>query len=89
MIVELDSEKIKVGAVFVPFLKEGKKLVPLWFSWRNRRYKIKEQTHFWETWEGEEKIYHFSVLDYQNNLFEICYNLSTLVWTVEKIETEG
>jgi hypothetical protein len=62
------------------------KLRPLWFFWNKRKYQIKEVTYGWMTKEGKATIYHFSVKDENDNLFEITYNNESLVWKVLSVE---
>jgi hypothetical protein len=78
------EEKISVGAIFGS--ATGGKLKPLWFFWNKRKYQIKEVTYGWMTKEGKATVYHFSVKDENDNLFEITYNNESLVWKVLAVE---
>ena len=84
MITQID-ETIKVVAIF----GGGRKLRPAYFLWKNRKYKILQITYTWTSWEGKAKIYHFSVVDADDNLFEICYNTESMVWRLVNVQTEG
>ncbi len=87
MITEID-EPIKVGAVFGADYIGGKKIKPVWFTWKRRQYRIKEVTYTWTNKEGSPFVHYFSVTDGQN-LYEISYNTETMVWKLIAIETEG
>ena len=84
MATQID-EMIKVVAIF----GDGKKLKPIYFLWGNRKYKISQITYNWISQDGKAKVYHFSVIDTNDNLFEICYNTESMVWKLANIETEG
>ncbi len=79
MNAEID-EPIKVGAVFS--LGEIK---PVWFLRCGRQVRIRETTFAWKTREGNARILHFSVTDGEG-LYEICYNMESLVWRLTKAE---
>lgn len=76
------DENIRVGVAF-----DGGRIVPMWFRWKDRYYKVKAVTFNWSSIEGSGKLRHFSVTD-GINLYEICFNSRTLEWTLEKIATE-
>lgn len=75
--LELD-EKIGAGVIFGPKTK----IKPLWFWWRGRKYQVKKITYIWKTKKGKATLYHFAVIDENDNLFELCYNSESLVWRV-------
>lgn len=79
------DDMIKVVAVF----GDGKKLRPVYFFWGKRKYKISQITYNWISQEGKAKIHHFSVVDANDDLFEICYNTESMVWKLTHIETDG
>lgn len=76
------QETINVVAIFgLPY-----KLKPVRFKWSERIFEVKEVTYSWKTNEGCAEIYHFSVTD-GNSLYELCFNASSLLWKLEKVET--
>jgi len=83
MITQID-EIIRVVVVF----GGDKKLRPVYFLWKNRKYKILKITYTWISWEGKAKIYHFSALDTNDNLFELCYNSESMVWKLVNVQIE-
>lgn len=75
------GDRIRVMAAF------GKpyKIKPLKFSWSERVFDIKEVTYQWKSKEGQAEILHFCVSD-GCNVFEISFNLQTLIWRLEKVQ---
>lgn len=61
-------------------------LKPLKFKWIQRVIPVKEITCSWTDMEGRSKIYHFSVTD-GKMLYELSFNTTSLIWKLEKIET--
>ena len=84
MLTQID-ESIKVVAIF----GDGRKLKPIYFLWKSRKYKISQIAYTWISQEGESKIHHFSVIDTNDDLFEICYNNESMIWKLANVETEG
>jgi hypothetical protein len=77
--METLDETIKVGAVF-----KGGKIIPKWFIWEDREYRIKDINYFWMDRQGREKIQCFSVTDGANN-YEISFNTERTLWKLNKI----
>ena len=77
------NEKIKVGVIF----KENGGFKLLWFKRQEQFHQIKKITYCWTSYQGEAKIYHFSVLDQHDNLFELCYNTRQLYWILRQAES--
>ena len=75
------NENIDVGAAFYK-----NRIKPKWFIWKGKKYIVKETTYTWKDKEGEAVIVHFSVSD-GATLFELCFNQKTLVWMLEKVDT--
>lgn len=73
------KEPIKVVAVFDNGIK------PVKFKWKGRVYPVKEITYTWASKEGDARIIHFSVSD-GAVLYEIAYDSSALMWSIEGIE---
>lgn len=79
MTVSID-EQVRVAAVFA----HGR-VKPVWFDWKGRQIRLKETAYDWTTREGRAVVIHFSVSD-GANLYEICWNRETLVWTLTCIK---
>ncbi|MDD5492766.1 MAG: hypothetical protein PHV60_08840 [bacterium] len=77
--IETINERIRVGAVFT-----GDQINPVWFTWKNRKYKIEQVTYTWRDREGEAILHYFNVL-HSANLYELCLNNKTLVWHLLKV----
>jgi hypothetical protein len=60
---------------------------PLKFKWLERVIPIKEITYSWVDMRGKSKLYHFSVTD-GKTLYELSFNTTSLIWKLEKIETD-
>jgi hypothetical protein len=72
----LIDESIRVGAAF-----ENRRVLPVWFVWRNRRYKVERVCFTWHSNQGNSKIYHYSVTD-GINTYELRFNSNTLEWSL-------
>ncbi len=73
------DESIRVGAAF-----DNRRVMPMWFRWRNRHYRVKAVTYAWCSDQGIAKLHHYSVTD-GVNLYELRFNTSTLEWTLGKV----
>ena len=73
------NEQILVGAIF-----STGRVVPRFFIWNNRRYRVDEVTYFWRSKVGSVPILHFAVTSY-DSVYEISYNLGTSRWYIEKV----
>jgi hypothetical protein len=73
------DEEIRVGAVF-----NDRRVVPVWFMWHGRYYRVKTLTYTWHTDQGIAKIHHYSVSD-GDNLYELQFNTDTLEWSLGKV----
>lgn len=76
------NEQIRAGAAF-----DDRKLVPLWFRWRGRYYRVKEVNFTWSSSEGAARLRHYAVTDGVNS-YEICFNSQTLEWTLGRVYSE-
>jgi hypothetical protein len=75
------AETISVIASFgLPY-----KIRPVRFKWNERLFEVREITYSWQTKEGQNKTYHFSISDGQT-LYELSFDTASLLWKVEKIE---
>ncbi|MCE5195355.1 MAG: hypothetical protein LLF28_07925 [Nitrospiraceae bacterium] len=61
------------------------KIRPLRFEWGGRQIDITDITYMWETKEGKDKLYHFSVTDGET-LYELVFDSCSLVWKIEQVE---
>lgn len=73
------KETVTVVAVF------DKGMRPAKFKWNGRVYSVKEVTYEWKSTRGRAQVHHFSVTD-GASLYELSYNPSTFVWTLEGVE---
>lgn len=76
------GERISVVAYFTPSYK----LKPVRFIWGNRQFNIQEITYHWITKDGMSIRHHFSVTD-GKTLYEIVFDIHSLVWLLEKVDT--
>ncbi|HOK53339.1 MAG TPA: hypothetical protein PLU88_14725 [Armatimonadota bacterium] len=80
---EVDSvsvdETVRVGAAF-----DNSKVLPMWFRWRNRYYKIKAVNYTWSTNKGSARLHHYAVTD-GATIYELRFDTNTLEWTLSKI----
>ncbi len=76
------DEPIMVGATF-----SSGKIVPRFFVWKRRRYRIVKVTYSWRSKIGSAPIFHFAVTSC-GSVYEISYNLTTSNWRLEKIHVE-
>ena len=81
--IEIINEKIKVGAVF-----SGSQIIPKWFLWKDRKYKISNVQYCWSAQKGISKLKFYSVSD-SKNLYEICFDTGNMEWKLTKIYIEG
>jgi hypothetical protein len=76
------GENISVMASFgLPY-----KIRPVRFKWNKNLFEVKEITYTWQTKEGQNRIYHFSISD-GKTLYELSFDTSSLLWRLEKLET--
>jgi hypothetical protein len=75
------GETISVVASFgLPY-----KIKPLRFKWSGKLFEVKDITYSWQTKEGQNRIYHFSISD-GKTLYELSFDTSSLIWRLEKLE---
>jgi hypothetical protein len=77
-----EAHPIKVGAVF----GDKKKIRPVWFVWEGNTHRIKEITYTWSSREGHALLYHFSITDGADNLYELCYRTDSTTWHLLALE---
>ncbi len=81
--VEEIGESIDVVAAFT----DGK-ILPIIFSWRNRRYSNLKVASSWNTSIGDAKQVHISVTNDSPNLYELCLNTRNFNWSLIKVYHE-
>ena len=81
--IEEIGEKIDVVAAFT-----GGKVLPILFSWKNRRYQNLKAASSWDTYEGETKLHHITVINDSSNCYEICLNTRNFTWSIMKVYHE-
>ena len=75
------GENISVIASFgLPY-----RIRPVRFRWLGKLFEVRDITYSWQTREGQNRIYHFSVSDGQT-LYELSFDTSSLLWKMEKVE---
>ena len=77
------GESINVVAAFT-----GGMILPILFSWRNRRYSNLKVANSWNTTVGDAKQVHISVTDDSPNLYELCLNTRNFNWSLIKVYHE-
>ena len=77
------GEQVHVIAAF----GRSPRLKPLRFRWSDRRIDVKEVTYEWTTFEGKSRLLHFSVTD-GSTLYELSFDLHSVIWRLEGVETE-
>ena len=73
------DEPIRVAAAF-----DARRAFPMWFVWRNRRYKIERVCFTWSSNQGISRLHHYSVTD-GDNTYELLFDSNTLEWTLSKV----
>lgn len=73
------DESIRVGAAF-----DNSRVMPMWFRWHGRYYRVKTVTSTWHTDQGIARLHHYCVTD-GANLYELQFNTSTLEWMLGKV----
>lgn len=64
------------------------KVLPLFFQWRNRRYKIEKLNLVHKKRDGTDTIYYFNVTD-KTNYFKLSFSTKNLGWRIEELYYEG
>ena len=72
---------IRVGVIHGP----GRRMTPVWFDQKHRKYAIREITNVWRDRQGEAVRIHFHVTT-DGALYELVYDLADTTWTLEQIE---
>ncbi len=68
---------------------EGAKIKPLRFRWNGHVYRIKEITAHWQTRRGIYVQKRFTAVDFSENYFQLCYDLSKNGWQITRMLRES
>ncbi|MFH1822437.1 MAG: hypothetical protein ABH830_01935 [Patescibacteria group bacterium] len=72
--------------VIVQFKRQ--KVLPTFFEWRNKTYKIEKINMVHKERAGNDKIYYFSVSD-SANFFRLAFFTRDLSWWIEELWYDG
>jgi len=72
--------------VLVKFNRD--KVIPTFFKWRNKTYKIEKINLIHKERDGNDKIYYFSVSD-NANFFRLAFFTRDLTWRIQELFYEG
>jgi hypothetical protein len=72
--------------VLVKFYKA--QVVPSFFKWRKRTYRVEKVNLVHHENQGENKIYYFSVSD-NANFFRLAFSTRDLSWRMKELYNEG
>ena len=76
---EILNESIKVNCLF-----ERGKIIPRYFIWKNKLYKVKKLNFFWQHKQGRETISSFS-LETNSGTYQLSLSNINLSWKLDKI----
>jgi len=66
----------------------GQRVVPEFFKWRGKTYRIEKLNLVHKERDGNDKIYYFSVSD-EVNFFRLAFFTRDLSWRIEELFYEG
>lgn len=64
------------------------KVMPTFFKWRGKTYRIEKLNLVHKENDGNDKIYYFSVSD-RTNFFRLAFSTRDLSWKIEELFFEG
>jgi len=73
-------------SILVSFSQD--KVLPLFFKWRNKKYKIEKLNLVHKKRDGKDTIYYFNVSD-NANYFKLSFSTKDLAWKIEELYFEG
>lgn len=79
---EIINQPVEVIAAFTK-----NKIIPLFFKWKSRRYKVKKINLVHSVREGRNKLYFFSVSD-AVNYFKLCFDTEKGNWKLLELYYE-
>jgi len=77
------SRKLNVASVG-QLMQYKKQVVPLFFKWRGKTYKIEKINLVHKERAGNDRIYYFSVTD-KANFFRLAFFTRDLSWRIEEL----
>lgn len=77
------NESIEVLVKF-----SGEKVMPTFFKWRAKTYKIEKLNLVHREKDGNDKVYYFSVSD-DINFFRLAFFTRDMSWKIEELFYEG
>lgn len=77
------NEQVKVLVEF-----DGTRVMPRFFKWRGKTYKIEKLNMVHKERDGNDKIYYFSVSD-NANFFRLAFCTRDLCWRIQELFYEG
>ncbi len=63
-------------------------LKPIRFRWKGQIYKIARVTGRWKAPKGEAWLRHYSVVDTNDNVFQLVYDERHTGWMISKVWVE-
>ncbi len=66
------------------FFQYGK-ILPRYFQWKKKGYKIRGINYYWHERNGHQMINYFSVNTSSGDIYQISFNNKTYIWKIEKI----
>ncbi len=78
--IEEIGESIDVVAAFT-----AGKVLPILFSWKNRRYENLKVASSWSTKDGESKLHHMTVTNDSGNCYELCFSTQNFKWSLIRV----
>ena len=82
MLEKLD-EAIEVAVQF-----KQNKVLPAFFKWRSKTYRVEKVNMVHKERDGNDKIYYFSVSD-NANFFRLAFFTRDLSWKIQELYYEG
>lgn len=82
--LEIINEPIDILVSF----GQDNKVLPLYFKWRNKRYKIDKLNLVHKKTDGSGTIYYFNVSD-STNYFKLSFSTKNMNWRIEELYFEG
>ncbi len=80
MTIENINEAVQVIAHF-----DGNKVRPLRFHWRDRTYHVRFVNAAWNSREGDDRVYYFSVTTKESGTFELIYHTDGFLWKIGRV----
>lgn len=81
--IEVINEPISILVNF-----GNNKVLPLFFQWRNKKYKVEKLNLVHKKRDGADTIYYFNVTD-KTNYFKLSFSTKNLGWRIEELYFEG